>query len=73
MDAPARPLRPGVCATAIHWIDPTVRFTGAADALRPGGTLALVTTHHVAGGSEGFFEQVQRCYERWDPATRPAW
>ncbi|MEV5200441.1 class I SAM-dependent methyltransferase [Streptomyces sp. NPDC053720] len=60
-----------VCATAIHWIDPAVRFTGAADALRPGGTLALVTTHHVAGGSEEFFEQVQRCYERWDPATRP--
>ncbi|WP_327365690.1 class I SAM-dependent methyltransferase [Streptomyces sp. NBC_01217] len=60
-----------VCATAIHWIDPARRFTAAADALRPGGTLAIVTTHHVAGGSEEFFAQAQRCYERWDPATRP--
>ncbi|MFI5751572.1 class I SAM-dependent methyltransferase [Streptomyces sp. NPDC051644] len=60
-----------VCATAIHWIDPALRFTRAADALRTGGALAIVTTHHVAGGSGKFFEQAQRCYERWDPATRP--
>ncbi|MEU9619520.1 class I SAM-dependent methyltransferase [Streptomyces sp. NPDC088251] len=60
-----------VCATAIHWIDPAQRFTRAAQALRPGGTLALVTTHHVAGGSVEFFARVQRCYERWDPATPP--
>ncbi|MFD4945578.1 class I SAM-dependent methyltransferase [Streptomyces sp. NPDC058409] len=68
---PRAPFDLVVCATAIHWIDPVLRFTRAADALRPGGTLAIVTTHHVAGGSGDFFEQAQRCYERWDPATRP--
>lgn len=25
----------------------------------------------MAGGSEEFFEQVKRCYERWDRAARP--
>jgi hypothetical protein len=38
-------------ATAFHWIDPDVRVVKAADALRPGGVLATVTTHHIAGGS----------------------
>ncbi|MCX5433617.1 hypothetical protein OHU11_38945 [Streptomyces sp. NBC_00257] len=40
-------------------------------AVEPGLSPAAVTTHHVAGGSEEFFEQVKRCYERWDPAARP--
>ncbi|GGU89831.1 hypothetical protein GCM10010211_65460 [Streptomyces albospinus] len=43
----------------------------AADALRPGGALAVVATRHVAGGSEEFFVEVQDCYERFDPATSP--
>jgi hypothetical protein len=43
----------------------------SAAALRPGGALAVVSTHHVAGGDEPFFADVQRCYERWDPATPP--
>ncbi|MFF3613223.1 class I SAM-dependent methyltransferase [Streptomyces sp. NPDC002580] len=60
-----------VCATAFHWIDPAVRVSRTTAALAPGGTLALVTTHHVAGGSADFFERVQRCYERWDPDTPP--
>jgi SAM-dependent methyltransferase len=58
-----------VSATAFHWVDPAVRFVKAADALRMGGTLAVVSTHHVAGGSEAFFAEVQGCYERFDPAT----
>ncbi|MFG2450870.1 class I SAM-dependent methyltransferase [Streptomyces sp. NPDC048512] len=60
-----------VCATAFHWIDPALRLPRLTAALAPGGTLALVTTHHVAGGSEEFFARSQRCYERWDPATPP--
>jgi SAM-dependent methyltransferase len=60
-----------VAATAFHWIDPAVRVSKSADALRPGGALAVVCTHHVAGGSERFFADAQRCYERWDPATPP--
>jgi SAM-dependent methyltransferase len=70
------PLPPGpfdvvLAATAFHWLDPATRMAKTADALREGGTLALITTHHVAGGSERFFTDVQRCYERFDPATPP--
>lgn len=68
---PPEPFDVVVCATAFHWIDPAVRLLRAAEALRPGGLLALVTTHHVKGGTVDFFERVQRCYEQWDPATPP--
>jgi SAM-dependent methyltransferase len=56
-------------ATAFHWVDPAVRVSKSTDALRPGGLLATVGTHHIAGGSEAFFVSVQDCYERFDPAT----
>jgi SAM-dependent methyltransferase len=68
---PAEPFDVVLSATAFHWIDPAVRVAKAADALRPGGVLATITTHHIAGGTEGFFVEVQACYERWDPATPP--
>lgn len=55
--AEVTPLRPGS------------RVDKVADALRPGGSLATVTTHHVAGGDESFFADVQTCYVRWDPDT----
>lgn len=60
-----------VCATAFHWIDPTTRVDRVAAALRPGGVVALIDTVHVAGSSDGFFVDAQRCYERWDPDTPP--
>lgn len=68
---PDEPFDAVVAATAFHWIDPAVRMAKAADALRPGGALAVVATQHVAGGSEEFFVEVQDCYERFDPATPP--
>jgi SAM-dependent methyltransferase len=68
---PAQPFDLVLSATAFHWLDPAVRVSKAAAALRPGGTLAVVTTDHVAGGTEPFFVDVQACYERWDPATPP--
>lgn len=68
---PAEPFDLVLSATAFHWIDPAVRVVKAADALRPGGALAVIATHHVAGGTEKFFVDVQACYERWDPATPP--
>ncbi|MEU9454006.1 methyltransferase domain-containing protein [Streptomyces sp. NPDC048277] len=70
-ELPSEPFDAVVCATAFHWLDPALRVTGPARALRPGGLLAVVTTHHVAGGTEDFFAEVQECYERWDPATPP--
>jgi SAM-dependent methyltransferase len=68
---PAEPFDVVVAATAFHWIDPAVRVVKAAAALRSGGVLATIATHHVAGGTEEFFVEVQACYERWDPATPP--
>ncbi|WP_030613710.1 class I SAM-dependent methyltransferase [Streptomyces fulvoviolaceus] len=70
---PREPFDLVVCATAFHWLDPAVRVEKAADALAPGGHLAVVTTEHVAGGNSttDFFNRAQACYERWDPATPP--
>ncbi|MEU7480884.1 class I SAM-dependent methyltransferase [Lentzea sp. NPDC042327] len=58
-----------VSATAFHWLDPDTRMARCARALRNGGTLAVISTHHVAGGTEQFFADVQELYERWDPGT----
>jgi SAM-dependent methyltransferase len=57
--------------TAWHWLDPTIRSARAAAALRPGGTLATVTTSHVRGGGVAFFAAMQAVYEYWDPSTPP--
>ena len=58
-------------ATAFHWLDPEVRMIKAADLLRPGGAFGIVSTHHIAGGTNAFFADAQRCYERFDPTTPP--
>ncbi|PRX97999.1 class I SAM-dependent methyltransferase [Allonocardiopsis opalescens] len=68
---PDEPFDTVLSATAFHWVDPRVRVAKAAEALRPGGALATVATHHVAGGSSAFFAEVQECYERFDPSTPP--
>lgn len=68
---PPEPFDLVVSATAFHWLDPATRMARCAAALRPGGALAVISTHHVAGGTEQFFVDVQECYERWDPSTPP--
>jgi SAM-dependent methyltransferase len=68
---PEEPYDLVVVATAYHWLDPALRVRKPLAALRDGGVFAVVTTHHVAGGSEEFFAEVQALYERWDPATPP--
>lgn len=68
---PEEPFDTVFAATAFHWLDPEVRVVKSADALRVGGTLATITTSHVAGGTTAFFVDVQACYERWDPSTLP--
>ncbi|MFG3255165.1 class I SAM-dependent methyltransferase [Streptomyces sp. NPDC048172] len=60
-----------VAATSFHWLDPEVRVRKLAEALPPGGTLALIATHHVAGGTHDFFARAQECYERHVPGTEP--
>jgi SAM-dependent methyltransferase len=53
-----------VCATAWHWLDPSIRIKRALAALRPGGALAVISTHHVQGGTKQFFVDAQECYLR---------
>src|SRR5690348_10946931 len=58
-------------ATAFHWLDPEMRMVKTAGLLRPGGALGIVSTHHIAGGTNAFFADAQRCYERFDPTAPP--
>jgi hypothetical protein len=39
----------------------------AADALRPGGMLAVISTEHIAGGSHQLFVDFENCYQRFNP------
>jgi SAM-dependent methyltransferase len=62
-----------VAATAFHWLDPATRIQKCADALRPGGVLAIVETRWGAGrGDDPFFVESQSCYARWDPGHDPS-
>ncbi|TCN32096.1 methyltransferase family protein [Kribbella orskensis] len=54
-------------ATAFHWIDPDIRVQKAADALGPGGMLAVISTEHIAGGSHQLFVDFEDCYQRFNP------
>jgi SAM-dependent methyltransferase len=55
-----------ISATAFHWLDPATRFSKSAEALRPGGVLVIVHTHHVrGGGSPDFDADTQSYYVKW--------
>jgi SAM-dependent methyltransferase len=58
-----------IAATAAHWLDTAVATEKTAAALRPGGRVATVETHHVQGGTSEYFVYAQDCYLRYDPAT----
>ena len=61
-----------VSATAFHWLDPATRVARCVELLKPGGALAVISTRHVAGGSEQLFADVQTCYDKFtddDPAA----
>jgi SAM-dependent methyltransferase len=64
-----------VFASSLHWIDPSVRFTKPARALKAGGVLIVIHVHHVKGGTPGFFGDTQPIYRRWglshDPFFEP--
>ncbi len=54
--------------TALHWIDPSVRYHKIARQLRHGGTLAPFWYTHVHTDKEPeFFEEAQGVYERVAP------
>lgn len=52
------------CATAFHWLDPATRVERVARVLRPGGTVAIVWTRHVRGGTQALFGASQAVYAR---------
>jgi SAM-dependent methyltransferase len=60
-----------ICASAFHWLDPDVRFSKSAEALRPGGFLTIVHAHHVKGGTPGFFADTQPYYVKWGLSDDP--
>ena len=68
---PPQPFDLVLSATAFHWIDPAVRYVKAASALKRGGSLAVIHTYHVKGGTDGFFDDVQSCYDEFMPADAP--
>ena len=41
------------------------------DALEENGTMVVISTHHIAGGTEAFFSEVKLLYERFMPGTIP--
>lgn len=65
---PWEPFDAVVAATSFHWLDAATRVGRAAAALRPGGHLATIATHHIASGDQALFEQIHECYLRWDPS-----
>lgn len=69
---PAQTFDAVVSATAFHWIDPEIRLSKAAQALRPGGTLAIIETRHRPLAEEKLLGELTRCHERWDSAARPS-
>jgi len=60
-----------VSASAFHWLDPKVRFSKSAEALRAEGYLTIVHAHHVKGGTPGFFADTQPSYIKWGLSDDP--
>ena len=59
-------------ATAWHWIDPTLRYAKAWEALRPGGHLAFWDALHVfPEGGDPFFVEIQDVYDEIGEARPP--
>lgn len=71
-ELPAEPFDLVVSATAFHWVDPEIRVTKSAAALKPGGHLAIIQTHWGVSEHLGTFSvRSQSCYERWGPSAEP--
>lgn len=64
---PAEPFDGVLAAGSYSTLDPAVRVEKVAAALRPGGWLAVLETHHVAGDDSRLLAAVQDCFRRLDP------
>jgi SAM-dependent methyltransferase len=57
-----------IAASAFHWLDPAIAYSRTVRALQPEGALALWWNAHVRSeGDQGFFEAVQKVYQRDAP------
>ena len=56
-----------IAATSFHWLDPAIRYTKAAQVLRPCGALAVFTNRHIRK-NDGFFANVQAVYRKIAPS-----
>ena len=68
---PDEPFDAVVSANAFHWLDPEMRFSKSADALKAGGFLTVGHAHHVRGSTPGFFEDSQEYYMKWGLSDDP--
>ena len=68
---PGRRFDAVVCANAFHWLDSEIRLSKSIEALRLGGSLAILHMHHVRGGTPGFFEATQASYLKWGLSDDP--
>ena len=66
------PLDAVVSATAFHWLTPGVRVQKAAEALRAGGSLAVIDARRRPVATEAVLARFRRCYEQWTSAPPPA-
>jgi SAM-dependent methyltransferase len=63
--APTRHFDLLVAAASWHWIDPSIRYQPASEALRPGGHLAFWSATHVfPDDGDPFFDEIQDVYEQ---------
>jgi SAM-dependent methyltransferase len=69
LPTPPEPFDLVLAATAFHWVDAETRYRKTAEVLRTHGWVAVVHSHHVAGGTQQFFEESQACYRRFFPST----
>lgn len=53
-----------ICAQAIHWIDPAIRYTKPAAVLEPGGTLAIIRNENAITDLE-LRAELDAAYARW--------
>jgi SAM-dependent methyltransferase len=69
---PGEPFALVFAATAWHWVDPAMRYRRAADALAPGGYLALWGAVHVIPyDGDPFFEELQEVYDEINESLPP--
>ncbi len=71
-ELPDEPFDVVLAATAFHWLDEKSRVKKCVQALRPGGTLAIIDTlWGVSDSLDPFTVESQACYARWDRNSDP--